>query len=545
MASKEVFTRTRQRDMLTEEIKDEKTVSVALGPAQPRLGAKMMRSVMFGGIRYVFVAPVPFVMTPLILHKIGVAGYGTWAVFLAINGLTSLADLGLMGTLSKFVAEYYARRDFPALARLLGTGMSLFVLLDFLIGTTLWGASPRLAEMLFHGSAVPRTELVVLLRCFLIVIAANILTQLFASVTTGLQRLDLTHMVSAANVLLGAFLGGLLLLRGWGLRGLVYGYIGSGILTVVIYAIIVRRLLPQVALNPLRFNRTEARKMFGFSLRLYVTQAAVAVHNQVEKIFLAMLVGVGPVGWYDIASDVALKVRGAIGLILSPVMPAASELNALGDETRMRELYYRTHKYLALFGVPVVCYVVAISNRFVELWLGPNLRMIALPLSVLLVVNFFNLATGPGFLIFAGSGCMRPGVQSAILGMVLNVVLSLGLIYKFGFAGAVLGTTASLIPASVYFMSMFHRRTGYSVSQVLQEGYLKPMFCSVLILAVLFAIRPAKGLSWFGLVGMVVAFGGFYSTAILLSRFFDEYDWNKMESFIPAARYLRRVSRIA
>ena len=104
---------------------------------------------------------------------------------------------------------------------------------------------------------------------------------------------------------------------------------------------IVRRLLPQVALNPFRFDTTEARKMFAFSLRLYVTQAAVAVHNQVEKVFLALLVGVAPVGWYDIASDVALKVRGAIGFILSPVLPAASELNALGDESRMRELYYR------------------------------------------------------------------------------------------------------------------------------------------------------------------------------------------------------------
>src|ERR1039458_7431321 len=98
MASKEVFTRTRQRDMLTEEIKDEKTVSVALGPAQPRLGAKMMRSVMFGGIRYVFVAPVPFVMTPLILHKIGVAGDGTGAVFLSLNRGTSPGDFGLNGT---------------------------------------------------------------------------------------------------------------------------------------------------------------------------------------------------------------------------------------------------------------------------------------------------------------------------------------------------------------------------------------------------------------------------------------------------------------
>src|SRR5208282_2921426 len=129
------------------------------------------------------------------------------------------------------------------------------------------------------------------------------------------------------------------------------------------------------------------------------------------------------------------------------------------------ELYYRSHKYLALFGVPVVCYVVAISHRFVELWLGPSLTIIALPLSVLLLVNFLNLATGPGFLIFAGSGYMRPGVQSAIMGIVLNVFLSLGLIYKFGFAGAVLGTSSAIIIASAYFISMFHRRTHYSVSR--------------------------------------------------------------------------------
>jgi O-antigen/teichoic acid export membrane protein len=529
--------------MQTEELKD--NTKVPAGPAGRPLGIKIIRNVMFGGLRYVFVAPIPFIMTPLILHKIGVAGYGTWAVFLAINGLTSLADLGLMGTSSKFVAEYYARRDFAALTQLLNTGLSLFLLLDIVIGATLWGTSPLLASVLFHGSSVPTAELIVLLRCFLIVIAANILTQLFASVTTGLQRLDLTHMMSAANVVLAACFGGFLLLRGWGLRGLVYGYIGAGILTIAAYLIIVRRLLPHIALNPFRFDRAEARKMFSFSLRLYVTQAAVAVHNQVEKVFLATLIGVDPVGWYEIASDVALKVRGAIGLLLSPVLPAASELNALGDEARMKELYYRTHKYLALIGVPVVCYVVAVSHRFVELWIGPSLKMIALPLSVLLVVNFFNLASGPGFLIFAGSGYMKPGVQSAILGIVLNIVLSLGLIYKFGFAGAVLGTSASLILASGFFISVFHRRTGYSLARVLREGYMKPILASVLILAVILVIRPTSNLSWFGLVGIGVVFGAFYSVVILLSGFFDRYDWNKIETFMPIARRAGRMSWFA
>ena len=247
-------------DILTKDIQDENIVAIALAPARRPLGNKIIRNVIFGGLRYLFVVPIPFVMTPLILHKIGVAGYGTWAVFLALNGLTSLADLGLVGTLSKFVAEYHAQRDFIALARLLNSGLGLFLMLDVVVSAALWVAIPLLVKNLFHGSTVPSAELIVLLRCFLVVIAANILTQLFASVTTGLQRLDLTNVMSAVNVLLGAFLGGFLLLRGWGLRGLVYGYIGAGVLTVAIYLAMVRKLLPQIPLNPFRFDTAEARK---------------------------------------------------------------------------------------------------------------------------------------------------------------------------------------------------------------------------------------------------------------------------------------------
>src|SRR5579864_4915525 len=123
--------------MLTEEAKYESAKTGPASSVQRSLGAKIIRNVLFGGLRYVLVLPIPFVMTPLILHKVGVAGYGTWAVFLAINGLTSLADLGLFGTLSKFVAEYYARRDFSALARLVNSGLGLFLLVNLVLGSVL------------------------------------------------------------------------------------------------------------------------------------------------------------------------------------------------------------------------------------------------------------------------------------------------------------------------------------------------------------------------------------------------------------------------
>jgi O-antigen/teichoic acid export membrane protein len=161
------------------------------------------------------------------------------------------------------------------------------------------------------------------------------------------------------------------------------------------------------------------------------------------------------------------------------------------------------------------------------------------------VVNYLNLATGPGFLILAGKGDMKPGIQSAILGVVINIVLSLGLIYKFGFAGAVVGTSVSLTIASAYFMWLFHRRTKYSVTRVLSESYLKPVCCSAAVLAIILTIHPTKNISWPGLAALGVVFGVFYSMAILFSRFFDGYDWEKIESFIPVVRRLRGMVRIA
>ncbi len=60
-------------------------------------------------------------------------------------------------------------------------------------------------------------------------------------------------------------------------------------------------------------------------------------------------------------------------------------------------------------------------------------------------------------------------MQSAGVGLILNVFLSLGLIYRFGFAGAVLGTAISIVSASMYFLYLFHHSTGYSIMRLFRE----------------------------------------------------------------------------
>jgi O-antigen/teichoic acid export membrane protein len=238
-------------------------------------------------------------------------------------------------------------------------------------------------------------------------------------------------------------------------------------------------------------------------------------------------------------------MRGAIGFILTPVLPAASELSALGDSQRIRELYFRTHKYLALVAIPTICYVAAVSDRFVELWIGPDMKVVVVPLCILLGVSVINLATGPGFLIYAGAGKLKPGVDAAILGVAVNLVLSFALIYRYGFAGAVIGTALSLTISAGYFTVVFHRQTGYSLFRLVSESYAKPLACSLVSIAAVLIVYPTKELSWMGLVAVAAGFGAIYSALILLSQFFDGYDWDKIEGFVPIARHVRRLARFA
>jgi len=492
-------------------------------------------------VRLVLLAPLPFLIIPFFLKKLGPSGYGTWAVFVAAIGLTSLADLGLVTTLSKHVAEFYTLKDFSALGRLISTGIVLYSGIACLLSIILWVSSSFLIALLFRGSPVSVGELTILWRYLILLIFANTLTMLFSSVVIGLQRMDLTTGINSLNLLTSAALSVLFLDWNWGLRGVLYGYTLAGWINLLVSGYAMRRLLPEIRLSLLECRWSMAKEIFGFSVKTYVSQVAVVIHNQIEKIYLARFTGVISVGWYDISSDLALKLRGIPSVVLAPIMPAASELHALSDRGRLAHLYYRTHKYLALLGIPLVAYIVFASRDFVELWVGPGLGIIAMPLCVLLVVDFINLTTGPGLHILVGGGKLKPGLYSAILGILLNVTLSLFLIRAYGFGGAVIGTSLSLIVASCFFLYLFRRETGRTLPKVFRIAYLKPMVCAVAGIAALWMLTHSERSSWSKLVVNCVVFGIIYLVLLLLVHFFDSSDLAMLERFLPIPQIARRI----
>jgi O-antigen/teichoic acid export membrane protein len=512
-----------------------------LKPEGISLGAKVTRNVIYNAARTILLAPLPFFLIPYFLKKLGSAGYGTWAVFLAINGMTSLADFGLVTSISKHVAQYYALRDYGALGRLISTGLVLYLGIAFTVAGALWATSHLLVATLFRNSAVPGAELAELWKYLIFLVFANILTLLFSSIVVGLQRMDLSNGMNSLNLLLSAGLSVTLLHQNLALRGIIYGYTVGAWTVTLVYAYLVWRLLPEVRVAASSCRWPVAREILSFSVQAYVTQVAVAIHNQIEKFYLARFVGVVPVGWYDISSDLALKLRGIPSLVLTPLMPAASELDAHGNYEKLMNLYFRAHKYLAFVGVPIMIFVVLVSKSFVSLWVGPSLSLIALPLCFLVVVNFFNLASGPGFLILIGQGKLRPGLNSAVLGIVLNLTISFLLIHLYGFQGAVIGTSLSISIATAYFLYEFQRETKSSLLELARIAYRKPLFASLVSGAVLLISSEVVRVSWVTLFLGALVFGLIYAVFLLFLRFFDSVDLAIADRIVRVPSFVRRI----
>lgn len=505
------------------------------------LSLQVIRNVTFSIVRKLISGPLFLLLVPFILHRVGSVGYGVWSVLGTVIGLGWLLDLGLSSTITKYVAEYRAQDDTGALRKLLDSGWAIYLLAMLVSTAVLWLFSTEIIGQLFRGPQAPSVrEVLPLWWLVLLIVAFDLLGKPFIAVINGCQRLDLVNVLLFCGATTNATLIVTLLCFGGKVRALLWAALLGGLVTLVLGAWIAYRLLPIVP-NPLRFDLATAGKICLFSLGLYSGPIMWTIQGQIEKLYLARLVGVVPVGWYGMASDAASKVRRMPDLLLAPVMAAASELDAADQRRKAWQLYFRAQKYTAATILPLVVFALVDSKPLVTLWLGPKLSFIALPFGILIIGNLFAQIGSPIYSVLTGRGILRPSIYTALLTSVLNVALSFLFIEKWGFAGAAWGSALPILIANAYYFSVTQKYFNTPFLTLLRRAYLKPTLCSLAAAAFASGANVMLPGLWTKVLVGTALFGVVYLLGLMLARFFDEFDVSKLEAHLPFARHARRL----
>ena len=420
---------------------------------------------------------VNLVLTPYLIHGLGIDQYGLYALAATITIFLSSFDGGIGATAPRFFALYAGTDDRRTTTRMLCTLGVVIVVAGGVVSAADWVLSPWLASIL-HMSNAYRPEAVFLLRTFGVLITVSLLHSLFVAVLQARQRFALTSRAVMFSYLAWAAGLALTVRAHEGLRGVALSLVAEQVLaTVLIVPSALRYLdLPSVGFQPF----ADVRHFFAYAARVQTNGIAALVNMELDALVIGAILPIRNVGLYNAGANVSTQLRYAATSVMPPLGNHLATLFGRSGEAATQAEMVRLQR-LWVIGISGWCAAGLGASYFaVTAWLGPQFRISALVCLILLGGHSINLLTG---MMTSYAGAIgKPGIETryGVVGMVLNVALTVPLAFV-GVLGVVTATAVGSIISSIYLLRVVHTRLSPEIPSFFADV---PLLRSVLCAAV-------------------------------------------------------------
>lgn len=450
---------------------------------------RLSNNILANVLQAIAAAALLFALYRYINTALGVEQLGVWSVVLATVSASRLADLGLSAGVVRFVARDCARGEFDRAGRVIDTVALTLLLVVGAVLPLLYPLAAKLLPHLFQPlrlnqalSILPYT----LVSLWLIVVAG-----VFQGGLDGCQRMDLRAglVVSGQSLLLVlAFL----LVPDYGLVGLAWAQIGQGLFLIIVGRFLLRRTLPVLPWLPRCWDKSMLREMLGYGANIQAATLFMMFFDPIAKILMARFGGPAAVGYFEMANQVALKVRALIVNANQAIVPHVA---ALADEApnHLARLYHENIQAITFVTLPLFSLVITWDGAVSWLLTGAYQPEFVFILSILVLAWSTNVFTIPAYFSNMGTGRVGWNTLSHISMGVLN--FGLGWIFGsfYGGRGVVFGYTIAVVIGSGVLISAFHLQNSLSWRGMFNREHIWMVFAclAVLIYGWYTPIRPS------------------------------------------------------
>jgi O-antigen/teichoic acid export membrane protein len=488
----------------------------------------------------IWTALITFAVVPIYLRYLGIEAYGLIGFYATIQTIFLLLDLGLAPTINREIARNLASGDTNEAQKLLHTMAVIYWSMASLGTLIIILLAPLISEHWLQLKYISQQTVYHALCLMALTFAFRFPSELYQSALIGMQRLVTTSIINICTVSL-ANLGGIFVLA-YVSPDIEFLFIWQATCGLI-HTLVMRRaawIHLRSTNEPLRFRLAHLKQTWKFATSIsLITLSAIAL-SQFDKLLLSKLLSLPDFGLYILATNVV----GGLYVFVSPffrsMYPRFSTLVALGDNTKLTELYNRATWLLASLIFPVSIILVFFPYDLLYAWTGnheislqtaPLVRVMALG-SVLHAVMHLPYAIQLAF--------GMPRLPLKINGLLLLIMPPLTYILASSF-GTIGGAISWLIFNLLYFtigIYLTHRHIlrGVAIDWIVRE-VLPPFVSSMAIgsIGALFVliVQPTS-LQSLGLAFSLIA------TAMITSLLTSRHRWlllSWLRRFIAARRY--------
>lgn len=394
-----------------------------------------------------------FILFKFILATIGPDKLGIWSLVIAASSTVQIANLGMSGSIVKYVADYEASGDKKGMSVVIQTTVISIALATLAL---IAGAYPVVKAYLdfaldIHLYREAMEILPIAMLAFLVTMVAGI----YQGALYGCQLIVHRNVILMTDSLSYLALC-ILLLPHYGLLGLAYARLAQNCLTLLFSMVLLRRYVPHLPVLPTHWSKAHFKEMFAYASNFQIIALLVMLSDPITKGFMSRYGNISMVGYYEIANRMVQIFRALLVNANQVLVPTFARLEKL-DRENVSKTYVASYQIIFYLTLPGFC-LLAISAPLVsELLIGKYEPFFVGSLIVLCAGWLVNTLSVPAYFAAIGTGHMKRNVISHVVMTVLNIVLIYMLGNIWGGMGVAIAWSLAVAMAGIVLNILHYR----------------------------------------------------------------------------------------
>lgn len=402
-------------------------------------------------------AAMAFATNVLLARLMGVTQYGIYIYALTwVNLLALVCKLGMDTSLIRFVAAYNAKSQWGLFRGILGLSVRHVFMASIFIGVSaalvVWFLQDRI------GMDQAKSFWLALI----------LLPLLGLTALRGAALRALRHIVQSG--LPDNFIRPLLIAS---LAGLAYLYTQQNLLSTQVMMFNIVGALIAFYIGTIWLFKALPEQLHNIqpvyagaewikvSLPLFFISGMHLILHQTDIIMIGVILDTEQVGFYAVASRIAGLVLFGLTAVNAIVAPMISELYSTGQYQKLQKMIT-----LAARGIFVITLVVSLSlvilGEYILGLFGDEFVAGYMALLILLVGQAINALAGSVGFLMTMTGHQNKAAQILGVSAIINIILNVILISRFGVIGAAIATAVSTALWNILMLGYIWRRLNFN-----------------------------------------------------------------------------------
>lgn len=473
---------------------------------------------------------------PLLIHALGVEGFGIVTLVSSVIGYFAILDINLSAGAIKYLAESHTAGDQRRFAETFWFGAMFYGVLGVLGGLAIFTLGAWLVDGIFNLPAHTHATTVLALQIGAVGFALNQMQSYLLVVPQSLQRYDRSAqseaffgvLVNVASVAAAVTVGTI--------AGVIAARVAVSLLNVIYLIFLIRSL--KLGIRPAWPGKEVRGALTRFSAYAYLSKIAATLHQHGDKLIVGALAGPVALAFYTVPATLASRVLGLTYRLSSVIYPMTSALAASARINELRPIYLGTMRYVTYINLVALGVIVLAGDEFLRHWVGNDFVAQGYPVLVLMTVALLlDSLTNIPSLVNDALGHPEVSGRFALLRGVLGVSFVYVGAHAAGIVGAAIAHLLIALMMSGSFLLFVHERTvPISFNDVLVQGFGKSMSVGMLVFGVLF---PLKWLIPQGLLGTALIVSAALLT-LALAGFAFIVSGDERAALLAVARRMRQ-----